>query len=373
MKRISQTLAVGVLLGCANLSAEPFIRGDVDGQDGLVMTDAIRILGFLFLGDPESIGCKDAADADDNGAVDISDGIYILSFLFTGGPPPHAPYPSLGFDWTVGDPFLCGDIIGGPQRPVDLDVNEGNLHVPTSYSRDTPAPLVFVLHGDTQTGRELESGAGFTSLFDEEGFLYAFPDGFNAGADSGVWDTTRNGQDSTHLRRVIDDIQGHFNVDPNRIYFLGASSGGHMAYRMACDHSEVIAGILVNSGAMPADLTTCNPSSPVHVLHVHCEVDPAVPYPGGNVYRGIVQLGAEDSVEFWGDVNDCAEDNPQDGGRLDYDPIPPDDNETRRSVYDACNPTEVSVELWTVEKTCHVPDTGGRYPWLTWIKNHPKP
>jgi hypothetical protein len=38
-----------------------------------------------------------------------------------------------------------------------------------------------------------------------------------------------NGIDSTYLRRVIDDMKMHYNVDPRRIYIDGVSAGGHNA------------------------------------------------------------------------------------------------------------------------------------------------
>jgi polyhydroxybutyrate depolymerase len=337
------------------------------------MTDSIQILGFLFLGNPESIGCEDVADVDDNGAVDISDGIYILNFLFVGGPRPPQPYPRLGFDRTVDDPFPCGDIIGGPQRPVDLDVNGGLLHVPSGYNADTPTPLVLLLHGDPGTGYKTEQLANFTPLSDREGFLYVYPTGGIPGCFGSErgWDVSENGLDSVYLQRVIVDMRLHFNVDSKRVYVIGASAGGHMAYRMACDHPDTLAGIIVNSGVMPQDVATCNPTSPVHVLHVHCTGDPNVPYSGGNVYCGAVQLGAPQSVRQWAEYNGCSSE-PVAGPRMDYDPSPTDDFETRTEVYPACSEGG-SAELWTLEKTCHVPLSGGRFPWLVWMNDHPKP
>ncbi len=69
-----------------------FHRGDADDNGVLQLTDAIRILGFLFLGGQEPT-CLDAADADDNGVLQLTDAIRILGFLFLGGPPPAAPGP----------------------------------------------------------------------------------------------------------------------------------------------------------------------------------------------------------------------------------------------------------------------------------------
>ncbi|MBN1441120.1 MAG: PKD domain-containing protein, partial [Planctomycetes bacterium] len=76
-----------------------FLRGDADGSGRLEITDAIRILGFLFLG-AEPPPCEDAADVTDSGRIDISSAISLLNFLFLGGGQPAVPFPHLGIDPT---------------------------------------------------------------------------------------------------------------------------------------------------------------------------------------------------------------------------------------------------------------------------------
>jgi hypothetical protein len=72
-----------------------FVRGDADMSGGLQITDPIRILGHLFLG--ERMDCPAAAEVHgDGGALDIGDAVYLLSFLFLGTPPPAAPFPECG-------------------------------------------------------------------------------------------------------------------------------------------------------------------------------------------------------------------------------------------------------------------------------------
>src|SRR5262249_25062044 len=75
-------------------SGPTFRRGDADANGAIELSDAIRILGFLFLGGakPE---CMDAADFDDSGNVDISDAVSDLSYLFLGGQPPADPGPKV--------------------------------------------------------------------------------------------------------------------------------------------------------------------------------------------------------------------------------------------------------------------------------------
>ncbi|HVR75571.1 MAG TPA: hypothetical protein VMT52_14645, partial [Planctomycetota bacterium] len=87
-----------------------FHRGDADDNGSLQLTDAVRILGFLFLGGPAPT-CLEAADADDNGSLQLTDAVRILGFLFLGGPPPAPPGPP---------PSPCGpDPAGSPDLGCD--------------------------------------------------------------------------------------------------------------------------------------------------------------------------------------------------------------------------------------------------------------
>jgi hypothetical protein len=69
-----------------------FRRGDSNGDGEADVSDAIALLGHLFLGQPGP-GCADAADANDDEDLDISDAIALLGFLFLGAPAPPAPGP----------------------------------------------------------------------------------------------------------------------------------------------------------------------------------------------------------------------------------------------------------------------------------------
>jgi hypothetical protein len=96
--------------GCAG--AERFLRGDADASGARDISDAVALLGFLFLGNGPP-GCIDAADADDGGSVDISDAVFLLSFLFLGGEAPPPPFASCGGDPTI-DTLDCAAFPGCP-------------------------------------------------------------------------------------------------------------------------------------------------------------------------------------------------------------------------------------------------------------------
>ncbi|MBN1444056.1 MAG: hypothetical protein JXA90_15200 [Planctomycetes bacterium] len=83
-----------------------FLRGDANADAESDISDAVAILGYLFLGQPARLGCPQSADTDDNGALDLSDAVYLLSYLFTGGRRPDDPFHACGLDPTP-DGLTC--------------------------------------------------------------------------------------------------------------------------------------------------------------------------------------------------------------------------------------------------------------------------
>jgi len=97
------SLIPAIFLFPGHLAADSFfIRGDVDGNARLDLSDPVGLLGYLFLGREEP-GCLDAGDSNDDGALDLSDALYTLFSLFLGGSPPAPPFPGCGGDPTPDD------------------------------------------------------------------------------------------------------------------------------------------------------------------------------------------------------------------------------------------------------------------------------
>jgi len=104
-------LFCGTRFGDGSPPGKAFHRGDADDNGLLQLTDAVRILTFLFLGG-EAPTCAEAADADDNGTLQLTDAVRILGFLFLGQPPPATPGPP---------PEACGpDPQGSPDVGCEL-------------------------------------------------------------------------------------------------------------------------------------------------------------------------------------------------------------------------------------------------------------
>ncbi|MGE3163936.1 MAG: GLUG motif-containing protein [Planctomycetota bacterium] len=95
--------------GCMTVPPSPqFRRGDanVDGSEDI--SDAVKVLGVLFLA--ESAACDSALDANDDGAVNIADAVTVLGYLFPQGPAVLLPPPAggCGVDPTP-DALDCAD------------------------------------------------------------------------------------------------------------------------------------------------------------------------------------------------------------------------------------------------------------------------
>ena len=84
----------------------PFQRGDANVDSVVNISDAVRILGALFLGEGPLL-CSDSADSNDDGVLDLSDAVATLEYLFLGGEDLPDPIPgSCGLDPTA-DELRC--------------------------------------------------------------------------------------------------------------------------------------------------------------------------------------------------------------------------------------------------------------------------
>jgi hypothetical protein len=102
LKSAVPTLAAGLVVRAdgtvdTNPVGSPYIRGDCSPDLTLNITDAVRVLNYLFIA-PDPPSCLEACDSDGSGALNITDGIYLLSFLFLGGPAPPVPGPACAVD-----------------------------------------------------------------------------------------------------------------------------------------------------------------------------------------------------------------------------------------------------------------------------------
>ena len=164
------------------------------------------------------------------------------------------------------------------------------LYTPPSIDRSHPAPLVIVLGGFGNTADEMVGATDFDRVAETGNFVVAYADGINKTWNAGyccLGRATSGPDDVAFLTRLIDDVGTGQKVDQARVYAVGVSVGGMMAYRLGCDMAGRIAGVGSVAGAMI--LVDCHPAKPVSIIEIHGTADGEVPYQGGKTAGGATQ------------------------------------------------------------------------------------
>lgn len=114
------------------------------------------------------------------------------------------------------------------ELPVLNEVESTSIHiyVPESYAPDTPAPLLFALHGAGGSGEQLVRS--WKSTADALGMLVVAPD--DSEAHGGYRFTPR---ERAAAMAALRWARRRFNIDEDRIHLHGASRGGHLAWDLA--------------------------------------------------------------------------------------------------------------------------------------------
>jgi hypothetical protein len=76
-----------------------FLRGDSNHDSKVDLSDAVATLLYLFSGGGTP-PCLDAADVDDSNRIEITDAVFLLGALFLGTKTIPEPYPECGTDST---------------------------------------------------------------------------------------------------------------------------------------------------------------------------------------------------------------------------------------------------------------------------------
>jgi polyhydroxybutyrate depolymerase len=186
-----------------------------------------------------------------------------------------------------GVPELSAGIHAGALQADGL-TRRYQLYVPRQ--RAANAPLLVLLHGSRMTGEGLRRATGyaFDRLADEHGFVAVYPDGYKR-----RWNDCRGGgryparrmqlDDVGFLLRLVDDLQASAGIDPQRVFFAGYSGGGQLAFRLALERPERVAGIAAFSANLPSEENwVCSfGSKPVPTLLINGTEDRINPYAGG--------------------------------------------------------------------------------------------
>ncbi len=268
----------------------------------------------------------------------------------------------------------------GGSRPV-------KLYVPTKYSPKTPAPLVIMLHGYSASGAVEELYLDFHATAEADTVLYAHPDGTVDSKGNHFWNATdaccnfdgSTVDDSGYLAGLVAEIGKRYTVDPKRVYFVGHSNGAFMSHRMACDHADLVAGIMALAGDQWLDVTKCHASQPVSVLQVQGTADMTIAYDGGTTQApdaggGGQYPGSKTTVADWVTLDGCSTTPDTSQPNLDLESSLPG-AETTVAQYKAGCQKGTEVALWSIVGASHVPGFTPSFGPLVfqYLLAHPKP
>lgn len=216
-----------------------------------------------------------------------------------------------------------------------------DLHVPSSYTREKPVPLVLAFHGAGGTGKAMEQLTELSQLAEQKGFIVVYPDAIDQ-----HWDARRRSQPETShdigfISALIDQVGQAYSLDRSRIYATGFSNGGMFAHRVACELSDKVVASAAVSATMPENLSrTCQPAQPISILLMHGTNDPVVPY--GEPGRALLSLA--DTVKFWSNHDRCS---PQ-----AVKTVLPQASQVSLETYQQCA-NDTTVMLYTIEAGEH--------------------
>lgn len=196
--------------------------------------------------------------------------------------------------------------VGGTERTY-------RLYTPPDSQTAGPVPLLLALHGSGNTAEGLVDASELDEAADAGGFIVAYPQAVGISWHAGFCCTTGRGDPAADVRflsQLVSDVLASRRIDESRIYIVGFSAGGMMAYRLACDLAGRFAGVGAIAASMALD--DCRPSRPVSVIAIHGTADDVVPYEGGRIMGGATKPApsAPAVVERWASLDACADARP---------------------------------------------------------------
>ncbi|MGL4727940.1 MAG: alpha/beta hydrolase family esterase [Bosea sp. (in: a-proteobacteria)] len=178
-----------------------------------------------------------------------------------------------------------------------------------------PAALVFVLHGATGTSSQVREYSAWGKIAARENIAVIYPQGLDKRWNDARPPASRKNRPNMDLADDVGLIRAlaakfikQGVADPRRIYVTGISNGGHLAYRLACEASDLVsaaAPVIANLSA--ALLNHCG-GKPVPMLIMNGTDDKLSLWAGEAATAGPASaiLSAPDSLAFFARRNGCS-------------------------------------------------------------------
>lgn len=150
-----------------------------------------------------------------------------------------------------------GDWVGGV-APGPAGARRYHLFVPPGLAprKGETFPLLVMLHGCGQTGRDLAASSRMNRLAARERFLVLYPEQERVANAHGCWNwfERRNGKadaEAATLLAAVDKVAQRYPVDLSRVAVAGLSAGASMAVLMAALYPHRFCAVAMHSGVAP--------------------------------------------------------------------------------------------------------------------------
>ena len=247
---------------------------------------------------------------------------------------------------------------GDHKRTITVDDRKRHhyVHVPPKYDPKQPAAVVVALHGAMMDAKLMERFTGLSETADKYNFVVVYPNGTGTGLggfiqtwNAGLRNKNNKTDDVKYIGKVLDDVEGALKVNKKRVYVIGLSNGGMMAYRLASAMSDRIAAVASVAGTMP--LEKYEPKRPVPIVHFHGTKDELVPFKGPGEKKELAEFlnvrSVDDTVMACVKANGCSEKPTETEIPMKEDKI-----KVIRKTYGKCK-DDSEVVLYVVENGGH--------------------
>lgn len=204
-------------------------------------------------------------------------------------------------------------------------VRNYRIYTPVNYDPAHPATLIVVLHGLGGTMYDA-SAMGITGIADTANIIllspqaldYTSPLGlvpaaWNSGISitipgMGTYPVNPDIDDVAFIQAMMDSTIAGYSVNNDRVYVCGASMGGFMTQRLACEAADRFAAVASVMGTYALALPDCNPGKILPVAHFHGTDDEVVSWNGELLYGSTsfpVGLSVDQLIQKWVTIDNC--------------------------------------------------------------------
>lgn len=192
----------------------------------------------------------------------------------------------------------------GPENPCEIEGGSYHLRLPNG---DGPHSVLIWFHGHRGNGKSIHSSGGLQRDFLDQGYALLAPDGYRSGEGPRSY-PARSGaprDDVAFTFAVLEAASARASLDLDRMYAAGFSAGGSMAWLLACEAGDRLAGMVSVSGALRRpNSTDCAGLEGLPVMQIHGFADAQVPFEGRAI-RGWHQGSVWDALNKALVANGC--------------------------------------------------------------------